>query len=293
MVLCLAVYAKLFSSGVIGREEYQLYSRFDKALGIGNGTKVQINGVEVGRISNMKLEANSVVLEITIQKQFQNWITDSAQIFALRDQNLISSRVMNIDIRRSGRVLQDGDTLQSGTAQDLETVIESVNEILYRLNDLIDVAGNVLGLITDSGTTIGALLGSRTLYDNLNLQVGRVDTITSVGTDILIAINEDIPSLLDHSDTVLTDLRRIVGGVQNVPENLDVMFGSMNGFFLQMDTLITNFNGMANVVTGLAEIGGNTLESADEVMSGLSNMWLVRRSIPRADSVPFTVETLW
>ena len=36
-----------------------------------------------------------------------------------------------------------------------------------------------------------------------------------------------------------------------------------------------------------------TLQNADDLMAGISNMWIVKRSLPSKDSVPFMVETLW
>ena len=179
MVFAIVLYAKLFDEGIIGVEEYHLHSRFNKAFGLHAGTKVQISGVDVGQIDSMEVEGNGVVMHFKIRKQYQNLITDSAEVFAIRDQNLISARVVNIDIRRSkGRVLQDGDFLKPGDAQDIETVIETANELLGRVNTLINAADTLVGMALDTGTTIGALFGSRLLYDNLNRQLNRLDDIT-------------------------------------------------------------------------------------------------------------------
>ena len=50
MIFGLVLYTKLFTSGMIGVEEYKLHSTFDKALGLRPGTRVQISGVDVGQI---------------------------------------------------------------------------------------------------------------------------------------------------------------------------------------------------------------------------------------------------
>jgi phospholipid/cholesterol/gamma-HCH transport system substrate-binding protein len=36
-----------------------------------------------------------------------------------------------------------------------------------------------------------------------------------------------------------------------------------------------------------------TLQNADDLMTGISNVWIIRRNMPNKDSVPFMVETLW
>ena len=186
MVFGIVLYAKLFSSGMIGVEEYHLHSRFEKAFGIRPGTQVLISGVKVGRVDSMSVEGDGVKIQFIIEKKFQNLITDSAKVFAMRDQNMIAARVINIDIRRGkGTVLEDGGFLPPEESQDIETVLEKVDMVLGRVNGLIDAADTILGMAKDTGTTIGALFGSRLLYDNLNRQLVRLDDITYQGTKVL------------------------------------------------------------------------------------------------------------
>ena len=286
-------YAKLFHSGVIGVEEYHLTSYFEKALGISEGTKVQINGVEVGRVSKIILEAKDIKMKLTIRKKYQDWITDSAVVYAIRDQNVISSRVMNIDVQKRGRVLQDGEIIASGQAQDLETMLETANDLLHQVGDLVKVADTIVTLVMDTGTTIGALLGSRALYDNLNTQLLRLDKITNLGTSLLVNFNQNVPTLFKQSETMLNDMQNLLNGMENVPNQVNNMFTSMDNLFDRMDTLVTNVDGMSKSLSGFITVGEKTLEGAENIVDGMSNMWIIRRSIPEKDSIPFTVETLW
>ena len=146
-VFGLVLYTKLFTSGMIGVEEYTLHSTFEKALGLRPGTRVQINGVDVGQISDMEIEGDGVHMDFVIRKQFQSWITDSAQVYAIRDQNLISARVVTIDVKKGkGRILDDGDYIPPGKAQDIETVLETTNELLGRVNALINAADTLVAM---------------------------------------------------------------------------------------------------------------------------------------------------
>lgn len=307
MVFGITLYAKLFDSGIIGVEEYKLTSHFEKAMGLNEGTKVQINGVEVGRVSHIKLEQNGVLMEFTIRKQYQNWITDSATVFAVRDQNVISSRVINIDVRHMGRVLEDGETLIAGQAQDIETMLETADNLLRRIGELVEVADTMVALVMDTSTTIGALLGSRALYDNLNTQLVRLDKITSVGTDLLLDLNNSVPDLLVRSDSLLTDVSALMSGMSNVPErlngvfgqiddvfgNINSTFGKVDGMVGHMDGLVSNLDGVSKALSGFVDVGAKTLENADNMIDGVSNMWIIRRTLPVKDTIPLSVETLW
>ena len=247
-------------------------------------------------------------MEFIIRKQYQNLITDSAQVFAMRDQNMISARIINIDIRRGkGRVLQDGDYLPPGQAQDIETVLETANELLGRVNELIDVADTLLGMAMDTGTTIGALFGSRLLYDNLNRQLNRIDDMTYIGKKVLYqasglfdTMQVQFPSLLGKVDNIADDVTGLMVELKPMPQKLDNLLGGVDGMMNKMDNTFGRVDGLLNqvgqVTTGLAdfmETTEQTLQNADDLMAGISNMWIVRRSMPSKDSVPFMVETLW
>ena len=47
----------------------------------------------------MYIQESGVRMEFTIRSEYKNWITDSAMAFAIRDQNVISARVINIDVK--------------------------------------------------------------------------------------------------------------------------------------------------------------------------------------------------
>ena len=308
MVFGLVLYAKLFTSGMIGVEEYKLHSHFEKAMGLRPGTRVQISGVDVGQISEMKIQGDGVYMEFLIRKEFQNWITDSATVFAIRDQNVISARVINIDIRREkGRVLQDGDYLVAGKAQDIETVLETANELLGRVNELIDAADTLVGMAMDTGTTIGAIFGSRALYDNLNRQLNRLDDITFAGKNALIktsvlldTLSISVPPLLNRVDGMTSDISAMVTEFKPLPSKVDNLLGNVDNLLGSLDTTMGRVDGMVDKlglmtsnIGDFMETTEGTLQNADDLMQGISNMWIIRRSMPSKDTVPFMVETLW
>ena len=307
-VFGLVLYTKLFTSGMIGVEEYTLHSTFEKALGLRPGTRVQINGVDVGQISDMEIEGDGVHMDFVIRKQFQSWITDSAQVYAIRDQNLISARVVTIDVKKGkGRILDDGDYIPPGKAQDIETVLETANELLGRVNKLIDAADTLLGMAMDTGTTVGALFGSRALYDNLNTQLNRLNDITLAGKSalykasfLLDTLQTNVPSLMHRMDGLMDDASGMMSELKPLPGKVDKLMGNVDGMMGNLDSTIGKVDGLLDqvgqVTTGLSdfmESTEQTLQNADDLMTGISNMWIIRRSMPSKDSVPFMVETLW
>ena len=309
MIFSLVLYHYLYdkTNGII-KEEYKLYSTFEKALGLKKGTNVQISGVDVGRVTNVSIKqdatgaiSDSALMEFTIEKKYQKLITDSAKAFAIRDQNLISARVINIDIKKNkGRVLEDRDTLSAGKAQDIETVIETANELLGRVNRLVDAADELVTMALDTGTTMGALFGSRALYDNLNRQLYRLDEITYLGKNVLKktsflldTMKTDVPTLISRANEVTNNIGNLLEDFKPLPGQVTSLLNSMDSTVGRVDNLVTDFG---TVTTGLQDFMNtteNTLQSADDLINGMSKMWLFRSNIPKHDSVPFVVETLW
>ena len=309
MIFSLVLYHYLYdkTNGII-KEEYKLYSTFEKALGLKKGTNVQISGVDVGRVTNVSIKqdatgaiSDSALMEFTIERKYQKLITDSAKAFAIRDQNLISARVINIDIKKNkGRVLEDRDTLSAGKAQDIETVIETANELLGRVNRLVDAADELVTMALDTGTTMGALFGSRALYDNLNRQLYRLDEITYLGKNVLKktsflldTMKTDVPTLISRANEVTNNVGNLLEDFKPLPGQVTSLLNSMDSTVGRVDNLVTDFG---TVTTGLQDFMNtteNTLQSADDLINGMSKMWLFRSNIPKHDSVPFVVETLW
>jgi len=304
MIFSLALYHYLHDNNIIKVREYRLYSTFEKALGLGKGTHVQINGVDIGQVTNteIKPDGKGIHMEFTIRQEFQQLITDSAIVYAIRDQNMISARVVNIDITkgRGNKILQNGDTLKAGPAQDIETVVETANQILGRVNHLIDAADELLAMALDTGTTIGAVFGSRALYDNIDRQLNRLNDITLLSRSVLTkssflldTMKTSVPTLMNRANEVTNSIGNMLEDFKPLPNQVTSLLNSMDSTVGRVDNLVTDFS---SVTTGLQDFMNtteNTLQSADDLMSGMSKMWLLRGNIPKHDSVPFVVETLW
>jgi len=303
MIFSLVFYHYLNDTGVIKVKEYKLYSTFEKALGLRPGTRVQISGVDIGQITDMKINPSGegVFMEFSIRQEFQPLITDSSSVFAIRDQNLISARVINIDIKKGkGRILEDGEYLPAGKAQDIETVIETTNELLGRVNHLIDAADGLITMALDTGTTMGALFGSRTLYDNLNRQLYRLDEITYLGKNVLKktsflldTMKTGVPQLVSRANEVTNNVGSLLEDFKPLPSQVTSLLNSMDSTVGRVDNLVTDFGSVTSGLQDFMNTTENALQSADDLMNGISKMWLFRGNVPKHDSIPFVVETLW
>jgi len=307
IAVCFATYflaKKLQEEGILFRDDYNLYSDFVSGQGLRKGTKVQINGVDIGNIDSVSLNNVSsgngfVRIKLRLNARYKGFITDSSVVFATRDQNIISERVLNVDISKKGRrVLENNDLLAAGVAQDIETVLKTMNDVLMTANALIERVSNLasaadtlINMIRDTNTTVGALLGSKILYDNLDSTVLRLFSLVSGADEILTTLNTGMPKIVAFADTFSTDASGLIN-------NLDTLAISASGVVVSLDTTIRSLSNMVHELSSITQPlnnlitdGSRVLNRTDDVMTGVSKFWFMRNKIPKKDSIPLLEET--
>lgn len=285
--------------GFIGKEEYHLYCYFDRGLGLRVGTKVQVNGVEVGKVQALELTPDSrVKLTFRIDTTFRRWITSEARVYATRDQNLIADRVVNIE-QPSGRapdpakILQDGGILYAGTAQDIETVIEKAVALLQTADTLAQKTNTLLNKALDPKSTLGALVGTRELYDQLLYQLSKVDQITTQTERIVSSLEVRFPPLLDRTDSLIGQVGRVGVKLDTISTQAMGLLGSVDTTIFAMNQIIGDLRVLTHGASQLLVDGDAKLERADNLMTGLSSFWFIRNRLPSKDTVPLFGEDQW
>jgi phospholipid/cholesterol/gamma-HCH transport system substrate-binding protein len=186
--------ALLFARKGLFELRYTIAAVFDSGVGMRPGADVLFNGVKIGQVESLNLLGNSahdvsqgkVVLNLTLDRKFQEFITNRSVAFALRDKNLVSDRVVNIETQGpGGTVLKDGDTILVSNSRDIETVLTGLTALMGKMDQLINSIDQVVVMSKDPNTTVGAMLGSRELYDRLLAGVNNVDTAVTEGRRVL------------------------------------------------------------------------------------------------------------
>jgi phospholipid/cholesterol/gamma-HCH transport system substrate-binding protein len=302
VVICVAGFIlvkKLQQEGFLGKSEYDLYCNMVSAQGLRKGTVVQINGVAIGRVEDLKLSSEGLVrLKLTIDTEYREWITNESVVYATRDQNIISERVVNVDIsHRGNKILEHGGYLIAGKARDVETVLETANELVGRIGELVTMADTLLRLIVDSNTTVGMLLGSRVLYNNLdhaafrlnNLMVD-VDRLVGSASYLLGAINEGVPQARVFADTISTSVVGLMGSLEHLTNRASVTINSLDTTINSVGGMLNDFYSVMGTAGNIITDGSQALNRTDEVMGGLSKFWFLRSKIPQKDSIPLLGE---
>ncbi len=145
----------------------------------------------------------------------------------------------------------------------------------------------------DTGTTIGALLGSKTIYEKLNTQLDRLDHFSYEGTLLLDKVSGSLPAILYRTDTLTRKLSTMTDELEGTPKKIDNVFSSLDGVFGRLNGTMDSLGLVVGSMNGIVSQGEETLKNADDLIDGASNMWIFKRSMPRRDSVPLVAEDPW
>ena len=123
-LLCVAyMTVKLGKVSLFGDDYYSLYARFGSVSGLREGSPIEIDGIEVGRVERLTLdqEKQLPLVILKIRKGVRVYDDGSA---AIKTAGLIGDKFINIDPGGGGEVLKPGGTITETTsAVDIEELI--------------------------------------------------------------------------------------------------------------------------------------------------------------------------
>jgi phospholipid/cholesterol/gamma-HCH transport system substrate-binding protein len=123
-LLCVAyMTVKLGKVSLFGDNYYSLYARFSSVSGLREGSPIEIDGIEIGRVERLTLDQEKQLPLVTLRIRKGVRVYDDASA-AIKTAGLIGDKFVNIDPGGSGEVLKPGGTITETTsAVDIEELI--------------------------------------------------------------------------------------------------------------------------------------------------------------------------
>ncbi|RMH31926.1 MAG: outer membrane lipid asymmetry maintenance protein MlaD [Nitrospirae bacterium] len=121
-VICLGYLAvKLGKLELIGGNYYELHAEFSSASGLKPGAPVEIAGVQVGRVKDIRLQDDQAHVVFSIQDGVAIY---SDAIASIKTRGIIGEKYVEISPGGSGERLRNGGVIQdTESGIDLEQVI--------------------------------------------------------------------------------------------------------------------------------------------------------------------------
>ncbi len=254
---------------------HKYYVIYDKIEGLTKSNPVIINGLQVGRISNIRLlqkQNNLILVEMDIE---ENIILGDSTVALLANTDFLGSKAVVLNVGSLSNPILPGDTLiadidkgfndilESATpvANNLNTTITRVNEILIglkgsgetineTLKELKDVTIRVNAIMAENqGKVADVVSSSAILIDNINDKVNRLNPVFDKVNQTLDTVNNlELKQTLARVDSLLISLNEATkllkdnNGTLGKLMSEDSAYQNLNRLLIDLDKLVIHFN---------------------------------------------------
>jgi phospholipid/cholesterol/gamma-HCH transport system substrate-binding protein len=246
-VLKLGESAKLFT------KRYTLVTFVPSAGGLSVGGQVTVAGQLAGNVKSIDFlpvdrdTMRNLRITVEVDKALQSQVRRNSKA-TLRSLAILGDKVFDISPGTPDfPALHDGDTLTLGSALDYEAVLNQASGALGEVVSLTGSLQKVVNGVTRGDGTIGALVTSRQLYDQLN------STLAST-SGLMVRLQSPrgtIGRLLDDP-AVYNSLNRVLGSADTVVAQINSSQGTF-GKLLRDDQLYTR---LISTVSSLDTLAG-------------------------------------
>jgi len=243
------VVALLWLAGAQYNEEYAYYRTYftGSVSGLGTGTAVRYNGIEVGRVSKLQFDPNNPKRVIAVLQIDPNLRLHTDSIASIGSEGITGGAYVEIDGGSKSKPFLERKASEpypviTSRPSTLQQLAESAPRLIAKLNTVADQLSALLD--KQNRDNVGRILSNlRETTDTLDKHTDDIDTTLSNLTQASRALNSD----LDQMHVVL-------GHVDNVAQSAnDILNG---GTVTQLDQLVTQSR---ELVTSLKRLS-NDLE---------------------------------
>lgn len=206
-------------------ESYTSYkASFSDVTGLLPGDDVRVAGVQVGRVTSLKVVDGHARVSFQLQSDVR---LTSAATAKIRYKNLLGQRYVSLVLSSEGRQMKGGDEIPIGQTQpalDLTTLFNGFKPLFKALSpeDVNKLASEVVATLQGEGGTVDALLASTSSLTNTlaarDAAIGRVITNLTGVVNTVAERDETLGQLI-------AELQRFTTGVAG---DRDAIAGSLS-----------------------------------------------------------------
>jgi phospholipid/cholesterol/gamma-HCH transport system substrate-binding protein len=268
------------STGGIFTRKVTLLAYFDDASGLRRGAPVQLSGVSIGNVANIRIVAGKpktpveVVMKVNTKYLF-GVHTDS--VATLATAGVLGETYVNIvSADAMGPEAKNGAVLPTYETPDIQDVIRSSQGTLQNLDALVSRLNRIVASIEGGNGSIGKLIYDPTLYNRLNSTVTEFQgLVNEVGQ------GQGTLGKLLTDDTIYKKANASVDKLNALLDNLNAGQGTA-GKFLKDPTLYNNAN----------QAIANVKELTDEINAGKGALGTLARNQEFANKLKNTMNKL-
>ena len=244
LTIVLLIYGIKFLKGLnVFEPEKTYYSIYNDIDGLQVGSSVNLNGFNIGTVSNIQLISlnNNLLVSLNINKLDS---IPNNSVFKIVNQDLMGTKGVSLVFGKSLEFAQVGDTIKSSIENSLQDEVNA--QILPLKNKAEELIGSVDSLLT----IVSAVLNKNT-RENLSNSLKSLDQTfslmskTMIKVDSLIYKNDNrLTSILTNIESITSTINSNNSNIKNVMENVSSISDSLAKSDIL--SLVNNLNEITN-----------------------------------------------
>ena len=263
LLLGLVFLQDIFFTG--NREELTI--KFPSTDGLDPGDKVKLNGIAVGKITDISLLKDGVLVKVIIQTPDFDLPEDSH--FVASESSLMGGHHLEIILGSSDKKLdinqlqlgQQGNSIYA-VINEAKTLITDLSEVINNVNDNLDVIDSTKTLIHNSDKVV----------KNLNsILLNNKEDIAEIVANLQASTRTLNSLLTDNKSNIDSTLTNIPVAMANLNDNL----AELKGFIAKLNTLLDDYKESDGTVKKLLEEDelyeklNKTIDEADDLLKDI------------------------
>lgn len=194
-------------------KDYKLTIFYSNVNGLTEGSPITIAGLDIGKVEDMRLSGNFIVVDIAIENKVR--ISKDSRAF-IKSSSIMGGKQIAITPGISPETLQDGDTLSGAYEADLTELTSTLSPISTNVLGILERVNTTFDEPTRKNIQVTLLEFSRAareLQDIVKQQGGNIDYAVGNFSEF----SKGLTSFAKHLDTLaVTQRGNIDDGVKSI-----------------------------------------------------------------------------
>ncbi len=201
---------------VIGSKEnlftptFQLKSYFESVSGLKSGSSVRLNGITIGKVEAIDIDAtNRVLVIMTIEKSKQEFIKKDSKA-TVSSEGLVGNKVIEIVSGTPGSLnVENNDDIESLKPVGVQDIIDGLKESSDNASLITKDLSEITGKVNSGHGTLGQLVNNDTLYRSADLTLRSFSSSSGHFNDILVKVDQMVHNVSGNIENTSVQLDRI------------------------------------------------------------------------------------
>ncbi len=247
---------------VIGSKEnlftptFQLKTYFSSVSGLQSGSTVQLNGISIGKVEAIDIDAtNRVLVIMTIEKSKQKFIKKDSKV-TVSSQGLVGNKVIEIISGSEGSpIVMDDEVIESVKPVGVQDIIDGLKESSDNAAIITKDLSDITAKVNNGQGTLGQLVNNDTLYRSADVTLRSFSTSSGQLNDIFGKIDKMVNNVSGNVENTSVQLNRISHDISEIVRK-------MNSSESVIGTLLTDTM-FANNIKAVMENANSTTKNLE------------------------------